>query len=304
MSSDAPLISIGLPVYNGENYLAEAIESILGQDFQDYELILSDNGSSDDTPTICESYAARDGRIRYFRHEKNHGAAWNFNYVVGQSRGRYFKWAAHDDRLRPRFLSECLSMLKAHKDASIAFSEAVVIDESGREVSKYEDEREKLVSDDPLERFEYAVYGEHQFICIFGLIPKELLMKTDLIGAYGSSDVVLLGQLALMGKIIKSKERLFEWRNHGEQSMQKAFKAGDNRAYTQWFDPSQDERLSFAHWKLLFGNLKSLRRLHPNIKQKLKGVLLVLRSRTRISGRRQYLLDCFYAFRCILSRGK
>ena len=94
-----PRVTIGLPVYNGENYLAEAIDSILGQTFTDFELIISDNASTDRTEEICRRYAAEDDRIRYFRHDRNRGASPNYNFTVEKARGEYFKWAAHDDVL-------------------------------------------------------------------------------------------------------------------------------------------------------------------------------------------------------------
>src|SRR5688572_10868700 len=103
MPEKNPRVSIGLPVYNGENYLAEAIDSILAQTFEDFELIISDNASTDRTQEICEAYAAKDGRIRYYRSEVNKGSAWNFNRVFELARGEYFKWAAHDDYIAPEY---------------------------------------------------------------------------------------------------------------------------------------------------------------------------------------------------------
>jgi glycosyltransferase involved in cell wall biosynthesis len=88
------LVSIGLPVYNAGQYLEEALDSILAQTFEDFELIISDNGSTDNTEAICWSYARRDQRIRYFRNETNLGAAWNFNRVFELASGKYFKWTA------------------------------------------------------------------------------------------------------------------------------------------------------------------------------------------------------------------
>jgi len=106
-----PRVSIGLPVYNGENYLEEAIDSILAQTYKDFELIISDNASTDRTPDICQAYANKDPRIRYYRNEKNIGAAVNFNRVFELSSSEYFKWAAHDDIIAPDYISECIEIL-------------------------------------------------------------------------------------------------------------------------------------------------------------------------------------------------
>src|SRR4051794_3298661 len=92
-----PKLSIGLPVYNGENFLAHAVDSILAQDFRDFELIISDNASTDRTAEICRGYAESDPRVRYVRFETNQGGSRNFCYVFELARGEYFKWAAHDD---------------------------------------------------------------------------------------------------------------------------------------------------------------------------------------------------------------
>src|SRR3982751_485615 len=99
-----PKVSIGLPVYNGELHLALALDSILAQTYGDFEIVISDNGSTDGTESICRRYAAADPRIRYERNETNRGAAWNYNHVFELSRGEYFKWMAHDDLIEPNYL--------------------------------------------------------------------------------------------------------------------------------------------------------------------------------------------------------
>ena len=97
-----PRVSVGIPVFNGERFLAETIESILAQTFKDFEIVISDNASTDRTEEICRSYAARDPRIRYNRNDTNRGAAWNHNRVFELARGEYFKWQSHDDFCAPR----------------------------------------------------------------------------------------------------------------------------------------------------------------------------------------------------------
>ena len=118
MTSGAPpRVSIGLPVFNGERYLARAIESVLGQDFRDLELIVCDNASTDRTPEICAAYARRDARVRYFRNPRNLGAGPNYDRCFRLARGEYFKWAAHDDRLAPDYLSRTVAALDAAPEA-------------------------------------------------------------------------------------------------------------------------------------------------------------------------------------------
>ena len=100
-----PRVSIGLPIYNGENFLGDAVESLLAQTFTDFELVLVDNASTDGTAAMCERFVARDKRVRYHRNPQNIGGAPNFNLAFQLAdRAPYFKWAAHDDRHLPDFL--------------------------------------------------------------------------------------------------------------------------------------------------------------------------------------------------------
>lgn len=111
MTDDKPLVSIGMPVYNGERYIRQALDSLLAQDYANFELIISDNVSTDGTQGICLEYAARDERIRYYRNETNLGALRNFNRVFELSSGKYFMWAAHDDVWNPAYVQEVLALL-------------------------------------------------------------------------------------------------------------------------------------------------------------------------------------------------
>jgi glycosyltransferase involved in cell wall biosynthesis len=108
LDNSIPPVSIGLPVYNGENYLKAALNSLLSQSYGNFELIIGDNASTDETKYICESYAKQDPRIRYFRHKTNIGAAANYNYLFELAQGDYFKWAAHDDVCSPDYLKSCV----------------------------------------------------------------------------------------------------------------------------------------------------------------------------------------------------
>lgn len=105
-------ISIGFPVYNGEEFLKKKIDSLLNQNFKDFEIIISDNGSTDGTYDICKEYEKRDNRIKYFRQEENHGAVHNYNFVLQKAKYDYFVWTAADDNLLPGFLEKNLSVLE------------------------------------------------------------------------------------------------------------------------------------------------------------------------------------------------
>src|SRR5215468_4385449 len=114
MTARAPAVSICLPVYNGENFIGEAIESIVAQTFEDIELVISDNASTDGTAEICRLAAARDRRIHYFRAEINRGLAWNHNRAFELATGTYSCWIGHDDVMHPNYINLCHDMLKTH----------------------------------------------------------------------------------------------------------------------------------------------------------------------------------------------
>ena len=111
MATAKPLVSIGLPVYNGEKFLGRAIDSLLAQDYANIELIISNNCSTDGTGAICERFASTDSHIRYSTRERNMGASANWEWVLGQAQGAYFMWAAHDDFWKPAFVSTLVDEL-------------------------------------------------------------------------------------------------------------------------------------------------------------------------------------------------
>src|SRR6267154_5510945 len=132
-----PLLSIGLFVYNGERFLEEVLQSILSQTFTDFELIISDNASTDRTGEIAEAYAKRDDRIRYYRSEKNMGAGWNIRRVYELASGKYFKQAAVDDLLEPDFLRRCVEILESDPDCVVAYAGTKEVDENGTFINNY-----------------------------------------------------------------------------------------------------------------------------------------------------------------------
>ena len=111
-SAHIPIVSIGMPVYNGAEHIRDALDTLLTQTFTDFELIISDNASLDETENICREYAARDNRIRYVRQPQNFRATANFRFVLDQARSEYFMWAAHDDLHDANFIEETLKALE------------------------------------------------------------------------------------------------------------------------------------------------------------------------------------------------
>jgi len=254
-ASDVPTISIGLPVYNGENFLAEAIESVLTQTFQDYELVISDNASTDATQAICQRYAAQDGRIRYYRSHINNGPAWNYNRVFQLAKGDYFKWAAHDDVFEPTFLERTLERLVQNPSAVLSFSQVRIINDKSCDIRPYEVEM-SLNSKHPAQRFQETISLKHRCYEIFGLIRTDILAQTDLIGAYAGSDRVLLSRLILQGPFEVVPVPLFKAREHAQQSIamlrnprHKHLRMHD---YAVWFDPKNKGKILLPNWRIFY----------------------------------------------------
>lgn len=258
----APVVSIGMPVRNGERFVAAAIESVLAQDFENLELIVSDNGSTDATPRIVASYAAGDDRVRVTRETANRGAAWNFNNVLSMARGRYFKWQACDDLIAPSFLGKCVTALDADPEVSIAHTRVGIVDELGADKHDYWVEL-RTDDADPVVRFRELLLPWQMCFEVFGLIRMRHLQMTEGMGAYGHADGVLLAHLGLLGPFNQIDEVLFYSREHPEQSMRQfgSSKAGGNdyHAYAAWFDPSARGRLLMPRWRMMWEYQRVLR---------------------------------------------
>jgi glycosyltransferase involved in cell wall biosynthesis len=251
-----PRVTIGLPVFNGENYLQEALGSLLAQTYSDFELIVSDNASTDRTEDICRAYAAKDPRIRYFRNETNLGAMKNYNRVFELSLGDYFKWAAHDDLCAPEFLRRCVTVLEQNPSVVLCYTRMVDIDEQG----KYLRETRTAFGVDsmrPDERFRGLMHWGHQCAEIFGLIRASILRKTPLIANYADCDRVLLSEMSLYGSFYQVSEVLFFRRIH---------RGGSVRMYpgrvvrAEWFDPALAGRIMFPRVRQFYEYIAVIKR--------------------------------------------
>lgn len=232
-----PRVSIGLPVYNGDNFLEAAIESILGQTFTDFELIISDNGSDDATPQICRRYAEADSRVRYLRSNTNRGAAWNYNNVFEHARGEFFKWQAHDDLCLPEFLASCLAVFdQAPGSVVLAYPKTDIIDADGKVLSQHASETLDTRDHRPHRRLATVLRNLNMACPVFGLIRSSALRQTRLIDRFIASDYVLLSELAMLGELREVPQTLFLRRIHPRIS---TYASRSSTQLLQWFDPSQ-----------------------------------------------------------------
>jgi glycosyltransferase involved in cell wall biosynthesis len=276
-----PLLSIGLFVYNGEHYIREALDSFLGQTFRDFELIISDNASTDRTEQICKEYVARDARIRYSRNAQNMGAGWNVRRVVELATGKYFKWAACDDQCEPRFLERCVAALEADPSLVLAHTRTRVIDEQGNFIEDYGC-RLRTADPDPLVRLEDLLLVGHRCYQIFGVIRMEALKSVPPQGSYVHSDRVLLLQLGLLGRYYEDPEFLFVSRKHNQQSVWtkptrvsvKRFRLTNHHGTLpspEWWDPAKRTKLAFPEWFVMREYYRSIRRAPLSFGQRLRG---------------------------------
>ena len=256
MCNERPRVSIGMPVFNGEKYVAEALESILAQTYSDFELIISDNASTDGTDEICRGFAARDRRIRYSRNGQNLGAAKNYNRVFELSSGEYFKWASYDDVLGPEFLARCVDILDRDSSIVVCHAKTGRIDEHSAVVGTYEEYQYlRIGSQKPHERFFDLIRLDHTCNIVFGVMRASALKLTSLIGPYPASDRPLLAQLGLLGRMYEIPDLLFYRRDHPQTTWRVW---GEKTEVVAWYDPTKAGRVILPYWKLCGEYLRSV----------------------------------------------
>ncbi|OKH21017.1 glycosyltransferase family 2 protein [Chroogloeocystis siderophila] len=270
--SNTPRLSIGLPVYNGDRLLAKALDSILAQTYSDFELIISDNASTDRTQAICEGYAAKDSRIKYTRNERNIGGHNNFNRVFELATGEYFKWAAHDDICAPDFLEKCIQVLEANPSVVLCYPRTKLIDENEKFLPNNCDENPLLThSPKSYVRFRNLIIDSfakpHRCLQLFGVMRRDILAKTPLLGNYPGADKVLLVKMALLGQYYEIPEYLFFNRHHAQRAS-KALANPYLRA--TWLDPTLKEgKLVFPQGRVLLGYINSINTTPIGLDQKI-----------------------------------
>lgn len=284
MSGSAPRVAIGLPVRNGEPYLQEAIDSLLAQTYADFELIIGDNASTDQTESICRAAARRDPRVRYIRHEHDLGAAPNFNRVFTLASSEYFHWAAHDDVWHPEHLDRSVEALDDAPSVVLSLTRAVDIDAEDRQGRRWQFP-ETLESADPAVRFR-AITRRPQLasLVIFGLIRSHVLAQTALFGSYGGSDCVVLAELALRGPFRLVDGDLFLHREHPERSTRRP--AGTRDEQAQWWDTAHGGRLYLRELLWLQGYARAISRAPVDARTRMRCVSALV---TLVRRRRKFL---------------
>jgi len=263
-----PRLSIGLPVYNSSDYVAEAIESLLGQTYTDFELVISDNASTDGTADICRGYAEQDDRVRYFRQPQNIGLAPNHNFVFRESRGEFFKWAASDDLYARDLLERCVAALDENPQVVLAHAWEAAIDASGTVTQALE---YPLTTDSPSapERFRSFLFGssglfdsgqgDGSMVRIdnngilracdeYGVIRSDVLRAINPLGSYHHSDRIVVCELLLRGPFHITPDWLYFRRDFPDRTYNTS---PSLRARCAILDPARASRLKNPAARLL-----------------------------------------------------
>jgi glycosyltransferase involved in cell wall biosynthesis len=264
-----PRVTIGLPVYNAEKYLVDAMDALLGQTFEDFELIISDNSSTDSTAQICQHYLQADSRIRYFRQPRNIGQIPNHNFVFHQARGELFKFAACDDLYGRDLLRCCVEALDANPEVVLAHSWTAVIDEDSNVTQSLE---YPLATDSPraAARFRSFLWGgsglfesrdpaRQGMIRVankgllwacdeYGLIRVEVMRRVAPLRSFHHSDRILLCELMLNGPFHQTPAWMYFRRAWPDQVYNKHPSVHDRCAL---MDPARSSRLRHPAPRLL-----------------------------------------------------
>lgn len=216
VTTSKPLVSIGMPVYNSEQHVGQALDSLLAQDFHDFEIIISDNASTDGTRDICLTYASRDSRIRYYRNERNIGMAWNINRVFELSCGDYFKWAGSHDYVSTSFITSCKQILDQDCHVVLVYSLASLIDDEGQTITKIVPEFIETRGLGTSARvLSVVAKAEHCAIEFYGLFRSSALRRCRRLSTCLGNDHVLLMEISFLGSVALVPEVLLFRREFG-----------------------------------------------------------------------------------------
>ena len=289
-----PRLSVGLPVFNGECFIEQTIDSILDQSYRDFELVISDNCSTDRTREICEAYAQHDARIRYHRNSSNIGGPGNYNTVFRLSRGELFKWASSSDICGPDLFAKCIAALDSDPGAVLAFPKTRLFETSIETYTDYDD-RMNLSQTSATARMNALLENLRLNNVMNGVIRRSVLLRTKLHRSFLSSDGILLAELLLRGRFTPVDGVYFYRRMTPEATVNLRSEDG----LLQFWAPGRRTALRFQHWQYLIALAESVLRAHPGVKETTLATLSVMR---RFVWKRRELLHELFEFGSLQSR--
>jgi glycosyltransferase involved in cell wall biosynthesis len=262
MTRPTPSVTIGVPVYNGERYLAACLDSLLAQTFRDFTIIVSDNASTDRTGEIAREYSRRHPEVRYHRNPVNIGCPRNFGKVFELSDTPYFRWASADDLSAPELLERCVEVLDSNPDVVQVYPRTLLIDAHSSVTRRYVDGIHTM-DDRPSARYVHVTEKTGLCNAIYGVIRADALRRTALLGSYIGSDVPLQAELALHGKICELPEYLFLRRMHAE-----AQSAMSDDARAIHYDPAAPARKRPSAWRHFWERWRAVYRAPASLSEK------------------------------------
>lgn len=250
-------VTIGMPVYNGERHIARAIRSILAQTYRDFQLLVVDNASTDRTAEIVQEFARQDPRVVYHRNPQNIGAHPNFNRAFTLSDSEYFKWAAHDDEIKPAYLETCIRILDSDPTVALAHTFVEEIDDEGRVCRVYRPLPPEAAAPDRLARFRGRVRRRGWCTELFSVMRSANVRTTKLLASFAAADLSFLTELTLTGRVVVAPEPLFRNRRHPlrytDSVFEQALDRNKRRTILAWHDTSKrGHRWSYLHWWAFF----------------------------------------------------
>jgi glycosyltransferase involved in cell wall biosynthesis len=248
-------VVIGLPVYNGQKYLGAAIDSHLSQSFGDFDLVISDNGSTDATPEICADYASKDQRVKYLRSAENRGILWNHRRVLDaiESPNQYFRWAGADDIMEPGLLLAMVTVLDTRPEVEAVVPDAKNIDEEGKIIGSAPRTLD-FQSSDVLERARAVLLANYQHVIAYGLLRASTLRLMRTGPNYPGWDPVFLWELVLRGEVVQPVGPVLLRRFH-PGSISRVKTAKEMR---KWVEPTAKAGLNFPHWTWAYERMRVL----------------------------------------------
>ena len=276
--NDQPLASAGIPVFQGENFLEETLQSLRKQDYTNMEILVCDNASTDMTVSIVKSHANEDARIRLIVNETNIGAAENYNKVFRESLGKYFAWNAHDDLSSPDFFASAVDALESNQDAVVAIPTTFRVSVNGEKLQTFPIPQD-VFSPHPHVRFRAAARA-HPEVIVFGLFRSDAVARTELHGHFSGSDRNFVAEIMLHGPAVMAGTSEFYLREHPNRSVRTYRRRGKNRfthARDAWYAPERKGRIVFPSWRRLGGYIKSVRRTKLGAGESLRCYVAILK---------------------------
>ncbi|WP_319525812.1 glycosyltransferase family 2 protein [uncultured Desulfosarcina sp.] len=286
MDEEKPLVSVAMPVFNGEPYIEEAIRCVLNQTYNNLELVISDNASTDNTEQVCRDFKEKDDRVVYIRNTSNIGAAKNYNQAFRNTTGLYFRWHNADDLCSPRLVEVCLEVLMGNPDTVLCYGKTDIIDDRGELLEHYDDNLD-LRQPKPTERFKAFFQQVGLTNIIYGLMRRSTVERTMLMGegTFFASDVNFMAEMSLYGKFYEIPETHFFRRMHARASSWER----KNDTVQRDFWQGQSRKFFLPNWKKNIAYLKAIRNSPISIAEKIRLFRFV--ARRIIMCRRDLLRD-------------